>query len=944
MNGLSKPLADDGKTERRRFGDYEILSEVARGGMGIVYRARHRNLPRTVALKTVLEGRAASPVDRERFRREVEATARLHHPNIVPVYEVGEQDGCCFYTMQWIEGGNLLGRIDALRNDATTAVRLVEQAARAVHFAHRHGILHRDLKPDNILIDDQGRPLIADFGLALFLDEPSHLTQTNAGLGTPGYMAPEQIRADRTLTAAADIYSLGAILHACLAGQPPLAAASPAHALHSAFELDPPSPRSLNRRVDRDLDAICRKALERDPARRYASAADLADDLARWLKHEPISARPPSSARRVAKWARRHPMGVSLAIAAGVIVVAGAIQLQVTTSAQSKERQATDHADALLYRTQLAFVEREWSAAQLGGARDALLRCAESRRGWEWNYARNLCLVTPANELGTYDAPLVGGGFSRPGPHAAGRPAAARIGAVDATGSAWVWDDRGLELARFQVDARHVAPQAALSPKGDLIAISSRKHVELFDVAARRKLWEQELPSTPQSLAFSFAGDRLGVLSFEAEADRGDAQFSLLTAAGRFAASISLRATNDPRRRWFTFTSDHRLLLSPQPRDNRDSRDPPIQVHNAQTGARLPDLPIAPLSRSDARDKQTQAAPSPAAPVGISPDGRLLVYHVALNDPRLLIRRIDGETNVQIPIDSGTPFGFSFSPDGRWFAYITQDMNLDVSELQLRAGPPKFSSPRGRVLDRQSWILTIHLVDTATGREINTLRGVPGNVLRLAFSPDGRRLLGLGGAAKNPLRGVPESFGVALVWDIHERQRSRVIHASDSAIQAVVVSRDGKRIVTGGDDRIVRVWDAESGRLLRELAGHTSAVIRLSVAENPRKFVSTSQKETIEWDGESGESRNIPQATSTPPAGAAQSEAAQSGAMSPDGSRRATGGEAGGGVKLWSTATGEEVHTLRGHTGVVTSLAFSPDGVRLVTADSQGFMRIWEAP
>lgn len=297
----------------RAFGSYEILGEVARGGMGIVYRARQSKPARVVALKVLSLGQFAGQTELDRFRQETEAAAALEHPNIVSIYEVGEAEGRPYFTMPYFTGGNLATRIPRLLDDPRAAVTLLATVARAVHHAHQRGILHRDLKPSNILLDDLGAPHVTDFGLASPLAPGMRLTVSGATLGTPGYMAPEQALGDsKHVTTAADIFSLGAILYELLTSRPPFQAETPLAILRKTTDEDPPPPRALRKTVDRDLETICLKCLAKEPARRYPSAAALADDLDRWLRHEPVSARPPSRWDRLAHQVRRHPVRAGL--------------------------------------------------------------------------------------------------------------------------------------------------------------------------------------------------------------------------------------------------------------------------------------------------------------------------------------------------------------------------------------------------------------------------------------------------------------------------------------------------------------------------------------------------------------------------------------------------------------------------------------------------------
>src|SRR5437667_9728366 len=310
------------------LGNYEILEEVGRGGMGVIYRARQRHSHRIVAVKRVLSYHADSHETRERFRREAEAAASLDHPNILPIYEVSEsEDGLPFFSMKFAMGGSLHDAAPSLRNVPRKCVELMARVARAVEYAHGRGILHRDLKPGNILLDDRGEPMVSDFGLAKWIDANTDRSKWLTTFGTPRYIAPEQ--AERTaddLTPAADVYSLGAILFDLLTGRPPFLGANPLSVIRQASGTPAPKLRSLAHSHDRDLETICARCLERDPKARYQSAADLATDLELWLNGKPIIARPVLPPARIWRWSRPIPKLVSSAVA-GLLVGAAAIWL-----------------------------------------------------------------------------------------------------------------------------------------------------------------------------------------------------------------------------------------------------------------------------------------------------------------------------------------------------------------------------------------------------------------------------------------------------------------------------------------------------------------------------------------------------------------------------------------------------------------------------------------
>jgi serine/threonine protein kinase/predicted Zn-dependent protease len=319
-------IAGDNRTSIK-FGDYELLEEIGRGGQGVVYRARQKSLNRIVALKVIALGQWASKEHLKRFRREAEAAASLDNPGIVPIYEVGERDGSCYFSMKLIEGGQLDEVVRRAPLSIRQAAELIANVARTVHYAHEHGILHRDIKPGNILLDQKGEPLLTDFGLARLVETESTVTRTKEVLGTPSYMAPEQAAGNNTkLTNAADVYGLGAVLYQLLTGHPPFAGGTTYETIKLLLDTDPRPPRSLNPKIDRELSTICLKCLEKDAHRRYSSALALAEDLEHWLKHEPIQAKPSRFFTHGRKWVRRNPSTTVLV----TLLVALAIGLSVT--------------------------------------------------------------------------------------------------------------------------------------------------------------------------------------------------------------------------------------------------------------------------------------------------------------------------------------------------------------------------------------------------------------------------------------------------------------------------------------------------------------------------------------------------------------------------------------------------------------------------------------
>jgi hypothetical protein len=432
---------------------YEILEELGRGGMGVVYKARQLGLNRIVALKVLLAGEHAGVDELARFRLEAETLARLQHPHIVQIYEVGEHEGRPFFSLEFIEGSSLARRLRGTPQPVQDAAALVEVLARAIQVAHERGIIHRDLKPANVLLSaadglaEQAIPKITDFGLAKQLDSGTERTASGAVLGTPAYMAPEQAEGkSRTTGPAADIYSLGAILYELLTGRPPFKAATEMETLLQVLHEEPVSPRRLQPDCPRDLETVCLKCLSKEPHRRYQTALELAEDLRRFRAREPILARPAGPAERLLLWAQRRPMLAAVYGLLALVTVLGAAGAGVTWLWQRAERARTELAaeqeqtraalereheaksraeadrtaaedahqrevqarkeaekarqaesaakerlDQVLYLRRVSLAQAEWRDNEVVRARDLLAECPPRRRCWEWYHIHHLC-------------------------------------------------------------------------------------------------------------------------------------------------------------------------------------------------------------------------------------------------------------------------------------------------------------------------------------------------------------------------------------------------------------------------------------------------------------------------------------------------------------------------------------------------------------------------
>lgn len=959
-----------------RMGDYELGEEIARGGMGVVYKARQISLNRTVALKMILAGEFAGAKFVQRFRTEAEAAAKLHHPNIVAIHEIGEHEGRHFFSMDYVDGPSLQEAVRREPLSPKRAATCVRTLAEAVHYAHQQGVLHRDLKPSNVLLGPGDQPMITDFGLAKVLTSDTELTMSGQVLGTPGYLPPEQASGHRgTVGPGSDVYGLGALLYYLLTSRPPFQAQNVTDVLDQVLNREPVSPRLLNPSVPRDLETICLKCLEKDPARRYPAAHELAEDLGRYLAGETILARPVSPPEKAWRWCRRKPALAGALAACAIAALLGITGItwqwkRAETEGQVARRNLYD-ADMLL--AQQAFEENNFGRVeQLLRKHDPLWsgRPAEDMRGWEWSYLRNQIKSDESFTLGSHSNTVSDLSFSPDGRWLAS------ASHCEFGNNVKVWDLQVRRcVATLSLERAQQRNIIAFSPDSQRLLVADLNRLMVYRAPNwREPVSDLTLSNGFQSLAYSADG-RLLV------AHEGN---------GPFRIRVMNAQNLDAIASWPAI-SGRTLDVSPDARyvAVQHRQQPETVVYELSTGNPVAVLPgpgshyrqgnlrfspdgrvLASVVDSGADDIEKQvdiwSVPQFTLLQRLRPAGtRFTCITFSLDSRFAYLARVDQSiavydaanwTLVRTLHGHRDEIGcVALSPDGRWLASGSRDHTIRfwsakaAPEVPMDCSLPQatrevYLADDGQRLATvttnnfiQIWSVT-NFQRLAEGPIPFTKRMPWSNRqwTQVALSPGGHRLV-LGGEPESD----PNGESVCLIaWDLPSERRTLAYHGLQTWPAGLAFSSDGRRLAAAGHfgEGQALIWDAQTGQRLGTLTNLPGRSGLLKFA--PRlTYVAIRLDEGTTWGQEVGLWR--PSQAERERTLAKPRHRVIDMAFSPDDRFLATAGEDAS-ICIWVATTGQRVADLKGQLNSFTAVAWSPTGDRLVGGGEDGTITIWD--